>query len=550
MSGKMVVDEPKPKVPPKKFTVENNVYKGEVVPLSSDYKGLGELIWKSINKYKNNIAHVDAQTDKVVTYAELQNKVVRCALWLQEHGIKSGDVISICSKNHLDSIVPCLAATYINAIFNPWNEDMNLHTAYDVLEQTMPKVIFCTKKPVDIILTAIKDKNCSPIVVVYGDHPGTTPFFDVLSGYSDAQVANFRYLELDDIKKTACILHTSGTTGMPKGAELSNYSLLISVQDGNKADEIALWFSSLYWITGVVMNIQSIMNGVKVIIYPHFDEEMTCQLIEKYKVEWLFLGTSMVNRFLKAGFAAKYPLSSLKVILSGGAILKAKAQEELKRVLPQVQVLQSYGMTEAGGLITRQFSRHKMGSCGTVIPNHEIKIVDLDNGETLGPNQTGGICIKSANVMTGYYRNPEATKEMFDAEGWLHSGDIGYIDADGELYVSDRLKYIMKYREYQISPAEIEILLHTHPGVLEVAVMGVPHPIDDEHPVAFVTIKPGFTVTEKELVDLVANNMTDIFKLRAGVVFLDAFPYTGTGKIAKVELKAMAKKLAVEEADD
>ncbi|RLU17285.1 hypothetical protein DMN91_009518 [Ooceraea biroi] len=542
----MVADESK--LQPKKFTVENNVYKGEVTPFLTEYKGLGELLWKRINKYKSRIAHVDALTEKVVTYAELQNKVVRCALWLQEQGIKSGDIISICSNNHLDSIVPCLAATYINAIFNPWNEDMDLNTTHHVLELTMPKVIFCTKKPVDIILRAMKDKNCSPIVVVYGDHPGTIPFSDVLSGYSAAQVANFRYHELDDIKKTSCILHSSGTTGMPKGVELSNYCLLIMAEDDsvNIANLIALWFSSLYWISGVMLNIKSIAQGVEVIIYPHFDEEMTCRLIEKYKVAWLFMGTSMTNRFLKAGFAEKYPLSSLKIILCGGAILKAKAQEELKRVLPQVQVLQAYGMTESGGVITMQFPSHKTGSCGTVVPNGEIKIIDPDNGKTLGPNQTGEVCLKIATIMNGYYRNLEATKNAIDEDGWMHSGDIGYIDADGELYILDRLKDLIKYRGFQISPAEVEVLLHSHPGVLEVAVMGVPHPTDDEHPVAYVTVKPGFTVTEKELVDLVANNMMDAFRLRAGVVFLDAFPYTGSGKISKKELKAMAKKLAVE----
>jgi len=149
-----------------------------------------------------------------------------------------------------------------------------------------PKIIFCTKKSVDMILKAMKNKNCSSIVVVYGDHPGTISFSKVLSGYSDAQIANFRYLELDDIKKTSCIMHSSGTTGMPKGVELSNYSLLFyaQVHDAMDITMVAMWFSSLYWISGVLLNIRSIAYGVRIIIYPHFDEEMTCRLIQKYKV--------------------------------------------------------------------------------------------------------------------------------------------------------------------------------------------------------------------------------------------------------------------------
>jgi len=152
----------------------------------------------------------------------------------------------------------------------------------------MPKIIFCTMKPMNVILKAMKNKNYSPIVVVYGEHPDTIPFSKALDSYSDTQVANFRYLELDDIKKTSCIIHSSGTTGMPKGVELSNYGLLMCLE--NKAflhltKRVSLWFSSLYWISGVIMNLISIVHGNQVIIYPHFDEEMTCQLIEKYKVK-------------------------------------------------------------------------------------------------------------------------------------------------------------------------------------------------------------------------------------------------------------------------
>jgi len=156
--------------------------------------------------------------------------------------------------------------------------------ANHMLQLMMPKIIFCTKKSVDVILKATK--NCNPIIVVYGDHPDTISFSKVLSGYSDAQVASFRYLELDDIKKTSCILHSSGTTGMPKGVELSNYSLLLDAQikDSMNVSMVAMWFSSLYWLTGLLFSIRSIARGVKIIIYPRFDEEMTCRLIQKYKV--------------------------------------------------------------------------------------------------------------------------------------------------------------------------------------------------------------------------------------------------------------------------
>ncbi|KAM0726065.1 4-coumarate--CoA ligase 1 [Formica fusca] len=209
-------------------------------------------------------------------------------------------------------------------------------------------------------------------------------------------------------------------------------------------------------------------------------------------------------------------------------------------------MLQLYGMTEIAGVGTMQLSHHKDGSCGTVVENVQMKIVDPENGKVLGPNKPGELWIKTAYMMNGYYRNPEATKNNIDEKGWLHSGDIGYFDEDGELYLIDRIKELIKYRGYQISPGEIEDVLSSHSAVLEVAVIAVPHATDDEHPLAYVTKRPDAKVTEQELIDLVANNMMDQYKLRAGVIFLDTFPYTNSGKIARKELKTMAKKLAAE----
>ncbi|KMQ87292.1 luciferin 4-monooxygenase [Lasius niger] len=270
----------------KNFTMENNVYKGKILLYTGNYKSLGEMVWIKIKSHGDKIAHLDARTEEVVTYAELQDKVVRCALWLQKQGIKSSDVVSVCTHNHLNSIVPCLATVYINAIFNPWNENMDLQTALHLMQLTKPKIIFCNEKSANVILSAAKENNYSPTIAVFGHHPDTISFSDILNTCRDAEVAKFRYVELDDIKKTVCIMHSSGTTGMPKGVEMSNYCLLLISENKNldMTNGVLIWFSSLYWISGVMMNFKAIAQGAKVIIYPEFDEETTCLLIEKYKV--------------------------------------------------------------------------------------------------------------------------------------------------------------------------------------------------------------------------------------------------------------------------
>ncbi|XP_020290414.1 4-coumarate--CoA ligase 1-like [Pseudomyrmex gracilis] len=527
------------------FIVENNVYKGPVVNYTSTYKNIGHLIWDKLTSHGNKIAHLDARTEETVTYKELQVKTVKCALWLKQQGIGRDDVVSVCSNNHFNSIVPCLSATYVAAIFNTMNEDMDLSTALHCIKLVKPKAIFCTAKPLDVIRKVLKETNYNIKVVVFDDNSDAFSFSDILNGYNDAEVANFRYVEHDSLKKTACILYSSGTTGMPKGVELSNYTLVnLAFEESVDVNEVMLWFSSLYWISGVFLNLAAIVHGGKVLLYPIFDEEMTCMLIEKFKVHTIVLSTSMVSRFLKAGYVKNYSLPTLKILYVGGAILKSSMQENLKNLLPHVEILQAYGMTEVG-IATLQKSKHKSGSSGTVVNNMQLKIVDPDTGKILGPNQSGEIWLKTTNMMNGYYNNPEETKKIIDKDGWLHSGDIGYVDDDGELFIWDRLKELMKYRGYQISPGEIEAVLSTHPAVYEVAVVGVPHELDNDHPLAFVTKKPGAKVTEQELIDYVANNMMDQYKLRGGVVFLESFSYTGSGKIARKHLRAMAKTLAV-----
>ncbi|XP_076287406.1 luciferin 4-monooxygenase-like isoform X2 [Lasioglossum baleicum] len=499
---------------------------------------------------KNNlnvVTQLDPVTGKEDTIEELLDRAVRCALWLKKNGVRKGDIIAIASHNNRDCFIPCLAALFIGATFNPWDPGMNTHLALHCIRVSEPKVIFADQELASVALDAVKIEISAAKVVTFGDYPGSVPFVDVLQAHSELDVADFQCEDVD-INDTALILFSSGTTGLPKGVELSHKVVLMWTDSTFGLDlshERALWFSPISWISGAVFSLKVLVSDGKKIIGSNFEPQIACELIEKYKITWAILSPSMANRMIRYKDLGNYDISSLTTLYIGGAILTSESQEMLKKHLPHTVVAQGYGMTELGGVGACQKPSDTIGSCGTVFTNTEIKIIDLQSGEALGPNQQGELCIKSESIMNGYHKNPTATKEAIDEDGWMHTGDQAYYNEKGELFVVDRIKEILKYRNSQISPSEIENLLLTHPGVLEVAVVGIPHPTDDEHPVAFVRKMPDKEVSADELMTKVEKTFVDAYKLRGGVKFVTTFPYTSSGKIARSQLRNIAKSFAV-----
>ncbi|XP_043517995.1 4-coumarate--CoA ligase 1-like [Frieseomelitta varia] len=530
------------------FKIENKVVKGKVVKYDSRYTSTGKLLLDTLRNNSNIIGQVDAITEEQETFADIADRTIKCALWLQKHGVGKGDIVAISSHNHMDTIIPYIAALYLGAIVNSWDYGMNTQLARHFITLTKPKVIFANEKSMAVVLEAAKIEIYHPKTVTFGHYPGTTLFTETLNGHSKSAVENFQCVEINDPENTCIILFSSGTTGLPKGVQISHRSIINGLQlnEGFALNShVSMWFSSLYWISGSLLSLKSIISCAKRIIGPEFDEKSACEIIEKFKVTWLMLSTSMSNRFVRYDRLHDYDLSSLSILFTGGATLKQDSQDLLKKNLPNTTVLQAYGMTELGGVITTQLPDTTSGSCGVVTTNCEVKIIDTETGETLGPNQNGELCAKSWTITTGYFKNPEATKNAIDKDGWLHSGDLAYYNEKGEFFIVDRLKEIIKYRGYQIPPTEIETLLQSHPAVLEVGVVGVPHPTDDEHPVAFVSKMPNKEVSAEELIKMVASNMIDQYKLRGGVKFLPSLPHTHSGKISRKELKAIAKTLVI-----
>ena len=247
----------------------------------------------------------------------------------------------------------------------------------------------------------------------------------------------------------------------------------------------------------------------------------------------------------KTPLLSDYDLSSLKLIFSGAAPLTKELEEEVKkRFNDDIIVVQAYGQTEATlGVLYSDIATAKPGSVGQLVKGTYGKVVD-SNGNSLGSNKVGELCFKGPFIMKGYIDNPDATAITIDKDGWLHSGDLGYYDEDNQFFIVDRLKELIKYKGYQVPPAELEGLLISHPKIKDAGVIGIPDEIAGELPFAFIVKREGCDLTEQEVKDFVVKTASNPKWLRGGVKFIDEIPKNITGKILRLELKEYYKNMS------
>ena len=272
---------------------------------------------------------------------------------------------------------------------------------------------------------------------------------------------------------------------------------------------------------------------------PRFDMEQALGLIQKYKVTQFFAVPPIVLGLAKHPAVDNFDLSSLRKIFCGAAPLGAELGEEAAERIG-CAVVQGYGMTELSPISHATAGNNaKSGSSGITVPNTECRLVD-ENGDDQGVGGRGELWVRGPQVMMGYLNNPEATAATIDDDGWLHTGDVAVIDADGHTYIVDRVKELIKYKGFQVPPAELEALVVTHPAVADVAVIGVPDDEAGELPRAYVVLKPGMEATAEDLQAFVAEHVATYKQIRQ-VVFTDEIPKSASGKILRRFLRDEAR---------
>jgi acyl-CoA synthetase (AMP-forming)/AMP-acid ligase II len=357
-------------------------------------------------------------------------------------------------------------------------------------------------------------------------------------------------VDIDPVEDVAALPYSSGTTGVPKGVMLThrsiatNLSQLAPCMPMGPGDRIlaVLPFFHIYGLTALM--IAPLRQGATVVVLPRFDLDTFLGAIEKHRITGLYVAPPIVLALAKHPAVDGYDLSSLKYVISAAAPLDAELAAACSRRLGLPPVGQAYGMTELSPgthVVPLDAENPPPGSVGKLIAGTEMRIISLDDPhKDVGVGERGEIVIRGPQVMKGYLGRPEATAAMIDADGWLHTGDVGYADEGGWLYVVDRVKELIKYKGFQVAPAELEALLLTHPGIADAAVIGVYDTDNNERPHAYVVRQPtAEDLTEGEVMEYVAARVAPYKKIRR-VVFIDGVPRAASGKILRRELRERA----------
>ena len=496
---------------------------------------LGDYVFEHARERGDKLALIDGPSGRTITYAQLPGLIAHAAAGLARRGFKKGERFAIYSPNVLEYVIAFHAIATLGGAATTVNP---LYTAGELAKQLNDSgARFLLTVPA-FLATAREAAAQSKVeeIFVFGEAEGATPFATLLAG--DAQVPN---VSIEPRKDLVALPYSSGTTGLPKGVMLTHHNLvaeLCSIKGVTDAqlitpEDTVLAFLPFFHIYGIVSFLNlSLLQGATVVIMPRFDLEQYLQLVQKYGVSILHVVPPIALALAKHPVVANYDLSKVRGAFSAAAPLSGTVADVLYARVG-FRVSQAYGMTEVSGachLGPNTPDKIKPASGGRLMPNMECKVLDTATGAELGVGEQGEILVRGPLVMQGYLKLPEATAATIDADGWLRTGDIGYVDADGDFYIVDRTKELIKYKGLQVAPAELEAVILGHPAIADACVIGVADVEAGEVPKAFVVLKG--KITAEELQAYVAERVAPHKRIRM-VEFMDQLPKSATGKLLR-----------------
>ena len=490
---------------------------------------LHEFILGDVDGRADKPALIDGPSGRTVTYGELKQRVDAFAAGLAARGLEPGGVVGIFSPNLPEYAIAFHGVARAGGTVTTVNPTATAHELTRQLSDAGARFLLTAPPFAETATTAAADAGVEA-VFVFGEAEGLTPAAELFGDPSDAPD-----VQIDPAEHLVALPFSSGTTGLPKGVMLTHRNLVANVLQSEvfletSQDDVVIGVLPFYHIYGmtVIMNL-ALHNGATVVTMPRFDLEQFLGLHQEHGVTQCYVAPPIVLALAKHPAVDKFDLSSLRFVMSGAAPLSAELGEAAARRLDCI-VMQGYGMTETSPVThVSPLERNKPGTVGVLLPNTEARIIDLDTAQDA---ERGELCMRGPQIMKGYLNNQTATDAMIDRDGWLHSGDIAIVDDEGYFTVVDRVKELIKYKGYQVPPAELEALLLDHPQISDAAVLGRPDEEAGEIPIAFVVADD---IEPDAVLSFVAERVAPYKKLR-GVEFVDEIPKSPSGKILRREL--------------
>jgi acyl-CoA synthetase (AMP-forming)/AMP-acid ligase II len=483
-------------------------------------------------EHANEPALIDGPSGRVLTHGQVAEQSRRFAAGLAARGFGAGDVLGVYMPNLPEYAVAFHGAASAGGMCTTVNP---LYTASELahqLEDSGAKLLLTVPPFLEAAKEASAGVGIDEVFVV-GEAPGATPFEELLGDAADAPD-----VDIHPDQDLAVLPYSSGTTGLPKGVMLTHRNLVSNMCQTRAAfpiaaDDVVIGCLPFFHIYGmsVIMN-QGLRAGATTVTMPRFDLEQFLELMEKHAVTRAYVVPPIALALAKHPAVEEHDLSALKTIMSGAAALGGELSEQVADRVGAL-VIQGYGLTETSP-VTHQIHperENRPGSIGQVLPGTECRIVDTESGDDVPEGERGEILIRGPQVMRGYLNNAEATAATVDRDGWLHTGDIGVADPDGYFKIVDRLKELIKYKGYQVAPAELEALLVTHPEVSDVAVIGVPDEECGELPKAYV-VPARDELDADALMDWVGEQVSPQKRVRL-VETVEEIPKSPSGKILR-----------------